>query len=179
MPAPRTTSRRGLFKTLAAGAAALAVAALAPLNGAAANRPPLPGDPEKGRQLFLRYGASCHGANLEGVVGPRLRPIQNLGNTKDPLDAGYLINVISNGLPGGMPAWKGRLSEQDIKDIAAFIIQQNRTQTGPTALSAVDLARSNVLWVTAAAGAISGLAYLLARHNMRWIGRRARGRGRT
>jgi mono/diheme cytochrome c family protein len=172
-------TRRGAFKSLLAGAAALAGAVLAPMNGAAASAPALPGDPAKGRELFLRFGASCHGVNLEGVVAPRLNPIQKLGNTKDPLDPNYLINVISNGLPGGMPAWKGRLSEQDIKDIAAFIIQQNRTQTGPTTLSAVDLARSNVLWVTIAAASISGLAWLLARYNMRWIARRARGQTRT
>ena len=67
----------------------------------------LPGDPTKGGQVFGQNCASCHGSNLEGGIGPKLNPIQRLGNTPNPLDPNYLINTITNGLNGvgsGSPA---------------------------------------------------------------------------
>jgi mono/diheme cytochrome c family protein len=167
-------TRRGFFRSVAAAALALASAALRPLSAAAAASPsPLPGDPARGKQLFLQHGAPCHGVNLEGGVGPRLNPIAKLPGVSDPLDPAYLINVISNGLPGGMPAWKQQgLSDQDIGDIAAFIIQENRSHQA-VGLSPQELAQSDVFWVAAGTAIIAGFAYVLSRYNMRWIARRA------
>jgi mono/diheme cytochrome c family protein len=140
----------------------------------------LPGDPAKGQQLFTSSTCtSCHGANLEGGIGPALNPITHLGNTKNPLDPTYLENSITNGLSGAggfaasMPAKGGdaSLSSQDIADIAAFIIQQN--QTGTVTLSPTDLARSDVFWVSTTLFVLVLVTYVLSKYNMRWIARRA------
>lgn len=147
-------------------------------------KPALPGDPVRGQALYAQYGAACHGANLEGAIGPRLNQIQNLGNTKDPLDPTYLINTITHGLGPGvggfsaqMPARAGAsLSDQDIKDLAAFIIEQNRAPAG-VVLSPTELAISTVQWVTVSILGMVAVVYTLARYNMRWVARKARRTG--
>lgn len=139
----------------------------------------LPGDPTKGQQVYNQNCTSCHGANLEGSsIGPRLNPIAKLKGVANPLDPTYLIDTITNGRPGQpdgfsgmMPAWGGKLSDQDIKDVTSYVIQQNSAGTSG-ALTAVDLARSNVFWVTVGVGVMVLLTYLLAAYNMRWIARR-------
>ena len=149
--------------------------------------PSLPGDPVKGQQV---YGGStcsqCHGASLEGTsVGPRLNPIQKLkGVTLDPLDPAYLIETISTGRPGAPDGYAGdmkakcgdtKLTEAQINDLAAYIIQANR-EPGGAPLSPAELARSNVFWVAVGVGAMLLVTYLLAAYNMRWIERRATAR---
>ncbi len=140
----------------------------------------LPGDPAKGQQVFTSSTcSSCHGANLEGGVGPALNPIEHLGNTKNPLDPTYLENTITNGLSGvggfsaAMPPKGGdsSLSPTDIADLAAFIIQQN--ESGTVTLSPTDLARSDVFWVSTTLFVLVLITYLLSKYNMRWIARRA------
>jgi mono/diheme cytochrome c family protein len=140
----------------------------------------LPGDPTKGGQVFGQNCASCHGSNLEGGIGPKLNPIQHLGNTGNPLDPNYLINTITNGLSGvggystAMPAWTSTLSAQDIKDVTAFVIQSN--QSGPAGLSPQALAQSDVFWVSVAIFLMVMVTVGLSRYNMRWIDRRAAAR---
>ena len=142
---------------------------------------PLPGDPTKGQSVFQNSGcATCHGASLTGGIGPQLAPIKNLGNTKDPLDPTYLITTITSGLSGvggystQMPAKGGaNLSDQDIKDLAAFIIQENRVPAGKRPLSPGDLAKSTIAWVTIGTLAMLAFTYLLSRYNMRWIARKS------
>jgi mono/diheme cytochrome c family protein len=147
----------------------------------------LPGDPAKGQTAYNGTCTACHGANLEGGIGPKLNPLAKITGTPDykkitdPGVADYLINVIANGKApsdgfGAMPAKGGNtaLSDQDVKDIAAYIIQTNLQ--GNAGLSPTDLARSNVFWVTVGVGVMVLLTYLLARYNMRWIALRARKR---
>ena len=89
-------------------------------------------------------------------MGPRLNPIAELPGVSDPLDPDYLIGA----------AWKQQgLSHQDIRDIAAFIIREDRFHQA-AGLSPQELARSDVFWVSAAAGTIAGLTHLLSRSNM-------------
>jgi mono/diheme cytochrome c family protein len=149
----------------------------------AAAAPAPAGDPAKGSQLFGSSGCNaCHGSNLEGGIGPKLNPIQNLGNTKKPLDPTYLTNTITNGLKGvggfatAMPpkGGKAELTPQDIADIAAFIIQSNKS--GQAGLGPGELARSDVFWVSIAIFLMVMVTWVLSRYNMRWIDRRAAAR---
>ncbi|HEV2952618.1 MAG TPA: cytochrome c [Candidatus Dormibacteraeota bacterium] len=142
----------------------------------------LPGDPTKGSQLFQSSGCvACHGANLEGGVGAKLNPIAKLSGVTGPaLDAAYLETTIHSGRPGqpdgfsaNMPS-NPQLSDQDLKDIASFIIQQN--QTVAPGLSPSDLARSDVFWVATGILAMVLVSWLLATYNMRWIDKRAKAR---
>ncbi len=55
--------------------------------------------------------AGCHGANLQGAMGPSLKP-EALANKADDL----LISTISAGRKGtAMPAWKSTFEADEIK----------------------------------------------------------------
>src|SRR5436305_4225 len=145
----------------------------------------LPADPTKGATLYAQNCATCHGAGLEGGIGAVLNPIDKLPGVANPLDPNFLIDVIANGRkhqPGDpkqadMPAKGGnnKLTEQDVKDLAAYIIQQNHT-AGGAPLSPGELAKRTILWVSIAIIAMGFITYLLATYNMRWIARRAAAR---
>lgn len=173
---------------------ALAVPALVGLTGIttladsspspSGSLPPLPGDPAKGATLYGQNCASCHGSNLEGGIGPSLNPIYKLPGVTDALDITFLIDTITNGRkhqpgdPGNkdMPAKGGndKLTDQDVKDLAAYIIQENRTGSPP--LSPGELAKRTILWVSIGILAMVFITYLLSQYNMRWIARRAAAR---
>lgn len=146
----------------------------------AASTPKLPGDPKAGAQLWATAPcASCHGANLEGGVGPPLNPIKRLSGVSNPLDPSYLIKTITDGRPASdgypsMPAKGGdpSLSAQDIANLASYIIQQNLTPAS-AGLSPQELARSTVEWVAVGILAMVLLTWMLARYNMRWVARKA------
>src|SRR2546421_11939616 len=149
-------------------------------GSAATGSTALPGDPTKGATLYAQNCATCHGAALEGGIGPALNPIEKLPGVSNPLDPAYLIGVITNGKTDNgkiMPPKGGNpnLTDQDVKDLAAFIIQQNRTPGGG-ALSPGELAKRTILWVSIGIIAMVFITYLLSSYNMRWIARRAAAR---
>lgn len=76
-----------------------------------------------------------------------------------------------------MPAKGGndKLTDQDVRDLAAYIIQQNHAPGGG-ALSPNELAKRTILWVSIAIIAMGFITYLLSAYNMRWIARRAAAR---
>jgi cytochrome c6 len=147
-------------------------------GSAATGATALPGDPAKGATVYAQNCTTCHGGALEGGIGPTLNPIEKLPGVSNPLDPTYLIDTITNGKTDGgkvMPAWKGKLSEQDIKDVASFIIQQNHIGGTPP-LSPGELAKRTILWVSIGIIAMVFITYLLSTYNMRWIARRAAAR---
>jgi mono/diheme cytochrome c family protein len=145
----------------------------------------LPGDPNKGASLFGQNCATCHGASLGGGIGPALNPIAKLPGVANPLDPNYLIDIITNGRkhqPGDpgtadMPVKGGNpnLTDQNIKDLAAYIIEQNRIPGGGP-LPPGELAKRTMLWVGIGIVSMIFVTYLLAQYNMRWIARRAAAR---
>jgi mono/diheme cytochrome c family protein len=157
-------------------------------GSAASGSSALPGDPTKGQQLYSANCASCHGAGLEGGIGATLNPIEPLAGVskQQALTPQFLIDIITNGRtpqPGDpkqqqMPAKGGNtsLTEQDVKDLAAFIIQSNKTGEPP--LSPGELAKRTILWVTIGIIGMVFITYLLSTYNMRWIARRAAARRR-
>jgi mono/diheme cytochrome c family protein len=158
------------------------VPASAPRTGAGA----LPGDPAKGATLYGQNCASCHGANLEGGIGAVLNPIDKLPGVPNSLDPNFLISIITNGRQPqagdpkqtAMPAKGGNpsLTDQDVRDLAAYIIQQNQVGAGNAPLSPGELAKRTILWVSIGIIAMIFITYLLAQYNMRWIARRAAAR---
>jgi mono/diheme cytochrome c family protein len=86
------------------------------------------GDAAHGATLYKRYCAGCHGEDGRGGAHTFMPHIQNL-TKKDYIEFlpdGFLFTVIAEGgeavgKSGYMPAWRGTLSEQDIKDVIAFI----------------------------------------------------------
>jgi mono/diheme cytochrome c family protein len=75
------------------------------------------GDPAAGKEIFVG-SAGCSGchtladAQATGTVGP------NLDQLKPSYDAA--VAQVTNG-GGGMPPFKGTLTEQQIKDVAAYV----------------------------------------------------------
>jgi mono/diheme cytochrome c family protein len=153
-----------------------------PASGNAA----LPGDPNNGQTVYQQNCATCHGNSLEGGIGATLNPIDKLPNVANLLDPTFLIGVITNGRvhqtsdpkQTDMPAWQGKLTDQEIKDVAAYIIQQNQLGAGNAPLSQGELAKRTMLWVGIGIIAMVFVTYLLAQYNMRWIARRAAARRR-
>jgi mono/diheme cytochrome c family protein len=145
---------------------------------------PLPGDPARGATLYAQNCTTCHGASGEGGIGAVLNPIEKLPGVPDSLDAAFLIDIITNGRtpqPGdpksiAMPANGGNpnLADQDVKDLASYIIQINRAGSPP--LSPGELAKRTIFWVAIGIIAMVFVTYLLAQYNMRWIARRAAAR---
>jgi mono/diheme cytochrome c family protein len=75
------------------------------------------GDPVAGKQVFLTAGGcgSCHtlaDAGTSGTVGP------NLDSLSPPYDK--VVTQVTNG-GGIMPPFKDTLTEQQIKDVAAYV----------------------------------------------------------
>lgn len=146
----------------------------------------LPGDPARGGTVYAANCTSCHGVSLEGGIGAVLNPIDKLPGVPSSLDPTFLIDIITNGRtsqpgdpkPVNMPAKGGNanLTDQDVKDLASYIIQQNLT--GPPPLSSGELAKRTILWVSIGIIAMVFITFLLAQYNMRWIARRAAARHR-
>jgi mono/diheme cytochrome c family protein len=151
-----------------------------PASGGAA----LPGDPARGATVYGQNCGTCHGASLTGGIGPSLNPIEKLPDITNPLDTTFLIDIITNGRvhkandprSTDMPAKGGNssLTDQDIRDLAAFIIDQNRSGSPP--LPPGELAKRTILWVSIGIAAMIFVTFLLAQYNMRWIARRAAAR---
>ncbi len=148
----------------------------------------LPGDPTRGAAIYGPNCATCHGANLEGGIGAVLNPIDKLPGVSNPLDAAFLIQIITNGRqpqagdPKSMPMpVKGgnpNLTDQDIKDLASYIIQQNQINPSALPLPAGELAKRTIFWVGVGILSMLFVTFLLAQYNMRWIARRAAARRR-
>jgi mono/diheme cytochrome c family protein len=148
----------------------------------------LPGDPTHGAALYGPNCALCHGANLEGGIGAVLNPIDKLPDVSNPLDPAFLIQIITNGRepqtgdPKSVPMPKKggnvNLTDQDVKDLAAYIIQQNQINPSALPLPAGELAKRTIFWVTVGILSMLFVTFLLAQYNMRWIARRAAARRR-
>ena len=114
--------------------------------------PNVEGDPNTGAVLFAQNCEVCHGENGQGRVGATLA--KNWPGIRPDLD---IRAIIQNGVRGTvMPAWGqangGPLTEQEIRDIVAFILAL--AQTNPVVQ--VSLATPTV--TPAAASPFSGWA---------------------
>jgi ABC-type amino acid transport substrate-binding protein len=72
-------------------------------------------DPQQGRSLYYQICALCHGQNAEG--GGPVPDLKTFPGTEE-----QFLQISLNGRPDrGMPAWKGKLSEDELRTILAFI----------------------------------------------------------
>jgi cytochrome c551 len=75
------------------------------------------GDPAAGKTVFAEHCAGCHGEDgLGGAGGPDLTTMP-LAQTEEGA-----VQQVTNG--GGMPPFGGQLSEEEISDVAAFVVQE-------------------------------------------------------
>ena len=67
--------------------------------------------------LFAANCARCHGARGEGAIGPQLahKVAKKYPNVADE------IAVVTNGISdGGMPAWRGTLTAEQIRQVVQY-----------------------------------------------------------
>jgi mono/diheme cytochrome c family protein len=104
-------------------------------RGEAAGAPPAlytPAQAQRGHAVFERHCAVCHGAHLEGRVGPALK-----GEKFASVKAGFTIQQIFDLLSVEMPAYApGSLTPKQYVQIMAFLLQQNGYPAGRNALTA-------------------------------------------
>ena len=94
---------------------------LAPRGGFAQLTNPFEGDRGKikeGGALFVSYNCmDCHGADGSGAMGPSLADGRwHFGGT-----AGEVYQSIFEGRPEGMPAWGGRIPDDQIWRLVAYV----------------------------------------------------------
>ena len=108
---------------------------------------PVQGNAARGKQVFLQHCARCHGEDGSGegpgtgVTLSRERSfmimppaINNSGFLQAVPDAMIRHTVETGRAGGGMPAFKGKLSEEQIKDVVAYVRsfeQARKEQHGP------------------------------------------------
>jgi len=76
----------------------------------------------QGERAYNQNCTSCHGPNGgAGEIGPEI--VHNLSvPLRGELDDNQILDVIRDGAPGTvMPAWKGKLADDDILKIGAFL----------------------------------------------------------
>jgi len=76
------------------------------------------GDPEAGTVVFSENCSVCHGATGHGGNGGPDLTTMPLAKT----EAGVTQQVTNGG--GGMPPFGGTLSEEEIKNVAAYVVQE-------------------------------------------------------
>ena len=76
----------------------------------------------RGKKLFVKYCAGCHGATGDGdgykLLGSD--PANLMSPAMKRKSDSVLLKSIHEGNPN-MPSWKGRLSEQDSRNVLAYI----------------------------------------------------------
>ncbi|MGZ3691321.1 MAG: cbb3-type cytochrome c oxidase N-terminal domain-containing protein [Pseudobdellovibrio sp.] len=77
---------------------------------------------QAGAQIFSEKCAMCHGANLEGKIGPNLTDhfwINGHGTRMD------LVGIVSKGVPAkGMPPWETMLKPNAIKSVVGYVLSK-------------------------------------------------------
>src|SRR5687767_3107485 len=72
----------------------------------------------RGAQIFVAYNCiDCHGADGSGAMGPSFQD----GRWRFGGSASAVFESIYQGRPEGMPAWGGRISEEQIWMLVAYV----------------------------------------------------------
>jgi len=93
---------------------------------------------DEASEIFFNRCAGCHGTLRAGATGPAIQPEDR---TLEIGTAG-IETILTNGLPGGMPAWgeSGILTDDEIELVANFI------QLDPPTPPPLDLAQITESW---------------------------------
>lgn len=116
-----------------------AASALGALGSAAstglAQQAAAPGDRPQAaaRELYAQTCAGCHGTDVAGGLAPSLFDARRMAGRTDQ----QLHDVIAGGVAdAGMPAFRGALSDAQIRDVVAYLRSQGANGAGNPALAA-------------------------------------------
>jgi len=92
---------------------------------------------DEASSVYFNRCAGCHGTLRAGATGPNIQPERTL-----EIGTTGLTTILTNGLPGGMPAWgqAGILTEDEIELMANFV------QLDPPTPPPLDLAAITESW---------------------------------
>lgn len=79
---------------------------------------------KRGSEIYFDRCAGCHGSSRLGATGTHLLPVRPDGSDKPgTLEFGTagLKAFIENGTPGGMPEWKGIMTDEEIELMTRFL----------------------------------------------------------
>ena len=85
----------------------------------------------RGAEIYQAQCAQCHGAKLQGMVGPSLKG-DGFASADDGFTVGGMFGFFSQQMPAGKP---GSLKKVEYADLMAFLLQQNGYQPGSHELS--------------------------------------------
>ncbi len=71
-----------------------------------------------GEEIYKKHCAGCHGANGKGAFGPDLSADYKYGKTEMAV-----LESITAGRPGNMPAFGGKLTSEEIEEVTEFILE--------------------------------------------------------
>ncbi len=75
-----------------------------------------------GKEVYAQNCVGCHGANLEGGIGPSLTDSVWIHGA----DRAAILGVISNGVTEkGMPNWGQMIGAEKVAQVAAYVIATN------------------------------------------------------
>ncbi|HLV90888.1 MAG: cytochrome c [Acidimicrobiales bacterium] len=90
-----------------------AVAAVLAVAGCGVSAPP---SDATGEQIYRNLCANCHGANLEGRVGPALGPGSNAAAQPDS----FIETTVLHGR-GGMPSFRSVLDDDQVQRLIGYL----------------------------------------------------------
>jgi mono/diheme cytochrome c family protein len=121
----------------ARAAAGTAAVASAPVANAGQTAPGGKAAGGKGAAIYAANCSGCHAANGAGGVGPPLAGNPDVTGAPAKVVHTLLyglnekITVAGKDYPGGMPAWKGQLSDAEIAGVASYIRSAWGNSAGP------------------------------------------------
>ena len=98
---------------------------------------------QQASDIYFDRCAGCHGSSRLGATGPHLLPIAPEGNPAPGttvLGAAGLRAFIENGTPGGMPEWKGIMTDAEIELMTRFL------QVDPPIVPAFGMTEIKATW---------------------------------
>jgi len=114
--APICKLRFELMRIICAGLTVVVISALPTVSNSAQTAPAKSASDSnaaKGRNLFTKNCAACHGSTGQGGEGPNLHGLK--------LSDGKITSTINDGFKGEMPAFKSKLKSTDIRALIAYI----------------------------------------------------------
>jgi mono/diheme cytochrome c family protein len=103
----------------------------------------------RGQAVYQGLCAACHGATLQGDIGPPLAGQGFLG-IWDPRPLADLFDKIHNTMPADKPR---DLTRRQVADVVAYVLQANHFPGGSVELAADDAALRQIVLAPAATGA--------------------------